>query len=408
MFLRFFGQFWCVVGLSLLVCAPPAMAQASALPVPPSGSPGAPSTPPRALPATSVAPDTSGAPAPGPLPTVTSPGGASAPTPVDTSARNPAAKVNLVDGTVRIIGPDRIAHLSKVGDQLYEGDAIVTGDGAEIHLDMADGGFIAVRPNTQMRISKYQANGDSSDVSVIGLLKGSLRSITGWIGKTYPRKYAVITPNATIGVRGTDHEPAYLPDDSNGTDSGTYDTVHDGKTTIANEHGTIDVTPGRAAFVDRRGVGQPRVLDRVPAFFSMPRRHDDVFVGMHQRIAAGLEQRRTERLQQHHEELQRRAPAGRPLEHSLSAPSRTPQSEAGSHGLAGLRERFLQRFPGARTAREPEAGGGQRGQSPERGGAARSFTPARPAPHVEPPNKEPPRKQPSSGEVLPRERPRRA
>jgi hypothetical protein len=217
-------------------------------------------------------------------------------------ARNPAAKINLVDGQVRIVGPDKVSHSGKVGDQLYEGDAIVTGDGAEIHLDMADGGFIAVRPNSQVRIAKYQANGDSGDVSVIGLLKGSLRSITGWIGKTYPRNYSVITPSATIGVRGTDHEPAYIPEGTQGTDAGTYDTVHAGQTSMATSHGTIDVLPGKAGFVDQHG-SQPRVLDKVPAFFQAPHAHDAVFVGKHEKIAASLEQKRQTRVQQHAQEL---------------------------------------------------------------------------------------------------------
>ncbi|MGA2549850.1 MAG: FecR domain-containing protein [Burkholderiaceae bacterium] len=223
--------------------------------------------------------------------------------------RNPAAKVNLVDGQVHIIGPDKVSRQSVAGEQLYEGDAIVTGDNAEIHLDMADGGFIAVRPNTQLRIAKYQANGDESDVSVIGLLKGSMRSITGWIGKTYPRKYSVVTPSATIGVRGTDHEPAYVPEGTAGVDAGTYDNVHEGSTTIGNSHGTVEVSPGKAGFVDHRGLAQPRVLDKVPAFFQVPRKHDAVFVGKSQRIAAGLEQRRVERVQQHTQELKRGGPA---------------------------------------------------------------------------------------------------
>ena len=292
-------------------------------------------------------------------PAATGSGGAAtpgtAPATPDAAPRNPAAKVNLVDGSVKIVSPDKTSHQSVVGEQLYEGDAIVTGDSAEVHLDMADGGFIAVRPNTQIRIAKYQANGDENDVSVIGLLKGSLRSITGWIGKTYPKKYAVVTPSATIGVRGTDHEPAYVPEGTQGTDAGTYDTVHAGQTSIANSKGSIDVLPGRAGFVDHQGLSQPRVLDKVPAFFQAPHRHDAVFVGKHERIAAGLEQRRVQRVQQHAQELKQGGPgargpgaagqsareAPRALVHAPAAAGRTPQSGTAAH------------TPAANAARSP-------------------------------------------------------
>jgi hypothetical protein len=331
--------------------------------------------------------------------------GSNNPAPADAAARNPAAKVNLVDGQVRIVGPDKVSRAGSVGDQLYEGDAIVTGDNAEIHLDMADGGFIAVRPNSQIRIAKYQANGDESDVSVIGLLKGSLRSITGWIGKSYPRKYAVVTPSATIGVRGTDHEPAYVPEGTPGVDAGTYDNVHAGSTTIANSHGTIEVTPGRAGFVDHRGLSQPRVLEKVPEFFSVPRRHDAVFVGKQERVAASLEQRRTERVQQHQREVKSGGAGARgangaqreskePVRPAARTPAATQAAGRGQPAAQQtLRER-MQQNTGNKPAAESRPAPAQQGflqrlmhpQAPA-AAPARPGVPAKPVPRVDPKKK---------------------
>ena len=260
--------------------------------------------------------------------------------------RNMAATLSVVDGSASIIAPDQSTRVPKVGDKLYEGDSIITADGGEIHLDMADGGYVAVRPNTSMKVTKYQANGDSSDTSTISLLKGSLRSITGWIGRDTPKNYAITTPTATIGVRGTDHEPAYVPEGTPGQDAGTYDNVHEGGTTISNSAGRVDVTPNHAGFVDFHAHSAPRLLEHVPTFFQVPHRHDDLFVGRNARTIATVEQQRTQRVEQHRQEL-RNQPAARvgerpgsvPGEHQIGRPGGLGPEHSGPHPGPALVER---------------------------------------------------------------------
>ena len=242
--------------------------------------------------------------------TASSAGAAAIPADATAAApRNLAGTVSVADPGASIVAPDKTSRAPKVGDKLYEGDAVVTQSG-ELHIDMADGGYIAIRPNTQMRVSQYQANGDSDDKSVLGLLKGSFRSITGFIGKNNPTKYAVVTPTATIGVRGTDHEPAYVPEGTPGQDAGTYDNVHAGGTTISNAAGKIDVTPDHAGFVDFHRNSAPRLLEHVPTFFQAPHPHDNLLVGKHERVMATLDQRRTQRIQEHQQEI-KNAPLSR-------------------------------------------------------------------------------------------------
>jgi hypothetical protein len=219
------------------------------------------------------------------------------------ATRNLAGTVAVSDGSALLYGPDRVGHKLSVGDKVYEGDALVTLGDAELHLNMADGGYIAIRPNTTLRITLYQANGDSTDKSVVGLLKGSFRSITGWIGKSYPANYAVNTPTATIGVRGTDHEPAYVPEGVAGQDAGTYDNVYAGGTTISNSAGHVDVSPDHVGFVDPKRNVAPRVLEHVPNFYKAPHRNDQLLVGKHAQVVANLEHLRTARATQHAEEV---------------------------------------------------------------------------------------------------------
>jgi hypothetical protein len=208
------------------------------------------------------------------------------------SGRNEAGKIELVEGSVQVIAADRTRRAPKVGESLYEGDAIVTDKDGELQAEMADSGVIAVRPNTQMRIAKYQANGDAADTSVFGLLKGSFRSITGWIGKNNPKNYLINTPTATVGVRGTDHEPLVIPAGSTEGEAGTYDKVAAGGTTIRSQAGSVDVSPGKAGFANGRE--RPRELAQVPAFFRATR-NESRLEGRHERVMQRMEQRRGER-----------------------------------------------------------------------------------------------------------------
>jgi hypothetical protein len=301
-----------------------------------------------------------------------------APATVAVAERNLAGTLSVVDGSASIVAPDQSTRMPKVGDKLYEGDSIITADGGEIHLDMADGGYVAVRPNTSMKVTKYQANGDKSDTSTISLIKGSLRSITGWIGRDTPQNYAITTPTATIGVRGTDHEPAYVPEGTPGQDPGTYDNVHEGGTTISNSAGRVDVTPNHAGFVDFHGSSKPRLLEHVPAFFQAPHRHDDLFVGKNAKVMASVEQRRSERVEQVRQQLRAQPaaragerpsavagehqigrPAGLGPEHSGPHPGPALVERAGPRPAPALQQRAGEHAPGAlgeRTGARPEAG----------------------------------------------------
>jgi len=136
---------------------------------------------------------------------------------------------------------------------------------------MEDGGFIAVRPGTRMRIARFRAQGDEADVMTIGLLEGTLRSITGWIAKYGRDNYQVRTPTVTIGVRGTDHEPFHIPAGSSAGEPGTYDKVNQGGTYLRTAQGRVDVAPGRAGFAGLRRAERPRVLASIPAHFRATR-----------------------------------------------------------------------------------------------------------------------------------------
>jgi hypothetical protein len=220
-----------------------------------------------------------------------------------------AGTVNLVEGDVRFFDRNKRIRRPRPGDRLYEGDSIETGSNGETHLDMEDGGYMGVRPNTRMSVLNYKAEGEEDDQSIIGLLQGSFRSVTGWIAKLGGNRYTVRAGTATIGVRGTEHEPLVIPEGSQEGEPGTYDRVHIGETTMRTAQGEVNVRPNQAGFVPHSGAIRPRVLDRVPGFFRATR-NEARFDGMHERVQAQLEKRRDERRhfieQRHKQRIERR------------------------------------------------------------------------------------------------------
>jgi FecR protein len=175
-----------------------------------------------------------------------------------------AGQIDLVSGNVSVTSASGQLRVPGKGERLETGDAIVTGRDGEVHVHMDDDGLIAVRANTFLRIEAYRAEGGPQDSAVFRLLRGSFRSVTGWIGKANPQNYAVRTTTATIGIRGTDHETMVIGE---GADAGTYDKVNSGETEMETPVGKVRVLPGQAAFTPRAAAVAPKLLDTVPAFF---------------------------------------------------------------------------------------------------------------------------------------------
>ena len=116
-----------------------------------------------------------------------------------------AGEVRFAQGDVHILRAGGKAESAVRGTRLHEGDTIVTGAGGYAQLTMVDDAIVAVRPDTRLKVEIYRYSGkaDSSEKGVWGLVRGGFRTLTGWIGRNNKDAYAVRTPTATIGIRGT-------------------------------------------------------------------------------------------------------------------------------------------------------------------------------------------------------------
>ncbi|MDH3718023.1 MAG: FecR domain-containing protein [Planctomycetota bacterium] len=139
-----------------------------------------------------------------------------------------------------------------LGGDVFRGDTILTENNSEARLQMNDGAQLHLRPRSRIVIEDYSFNETlpRASRSIITLLKGGFRAITGLIGRRNPASMRINTAVATIGIRGTDFgvricqvDECVLPG-SQPFEAGNYSGVLDGEITISNTSGITGVSRG--------------------------------------------------------------------------------------------------------------------------------------------------------------------
>lgn len=169
-----------------------------------------------------------------------------------------AGKFQFVNGEVQVINAAGAQHKVQKGDSINEGDTVAAAADGFAQIKMEDGGFFAVRPDTEFKVDTFQFNGkeDGSEKGVFSLIKGSLRSVTGLIGKKHRDNYKINTATATIGIRGS------------GADVGHSNSLGTAVRTLFGGHSltsggkTIETSPGQTAFAPPGG--EPKIVPNFP------------------------------------------------------------------------------------------------------------------------------------------------
>jgi hypothetical protein len=184
---------------------------------------------------------------------------------------NLAGKVLFIVGQVEVQNLGQVRSLTK-GDPVRVGDTLKSSKGASLQLRMEDGGMIMLRPESQLVIESFAYNGvqDGSEHMALALLDGGFRAVTGDIGHLHKENYSIRTPNATIAIRGTDHEAVFVPTTQPGqialVQPGTYDHVISGATILQNEQGGLLIKPNQTGFAGLNGAG-PIIINRTLPIF---------------------------------------------------------------------------------------------------------------------------------------------
>jgi FecR protein len=193
---------------------------------------------------------------------VATPAVAQAQAPIETGT------LERLSGTV-VIGSGGATRVARQGERLLVGEILTTEAGAEALVKFRDDSSMALRPLTQVVITDFRDEDKGNESFVASLLRGTLRSVSGLIGKARPRGVVFRTPTATVGIRGTDFELALVPEGERDR-AGVYNFVHDGSTNLQIASGdSLDVQVDQTGFApDNPQPGEPALvlLRERPAF----------------------------------------------------------------------------------------------------------------------------------------------
>lgn len=147
-------------------------------------------------------------------------------------------RVVTVTGELVATDASGIDRALTIGGPVYVGDSVRTGPAGFAVIAFTDRGVVTIQPGSALSFESYRlAEEDSESGMVSRMAQGGLRMLTGAIAQNNAAGYAINTPTAQLGVRGT------------GFDFFTRETVF-----LAVWEGTVTYTDDSGTFVV--GVGQ--------------------------------------------------------------------------------------------------------------------------------------------------------
>ena len=126
-----------------------------------------------------------------------------------------AGRTTSVTGIVALQRADGSVSIAARGSAVRPGDTVLTQPDSRAVIELRDGAQLTVRPGSELRIEGYRflQGNPEEDSTVLRLIKGGLRTITGLLGQRRPKAFQLSSGVATIGVRGTDFVARACEDD---------------------------------------------------------------------------------------------------------------------------------------------------------------------------------------------------
>jgi len=116
-----------------------------------------------------------------------------------------AGIVKSVRGDVLLQGLAGTSRLATAGDPFAPSERIVTGSNSGASLVLRDGTALVVGPSSRLDLKSFSFDATThSGNMLVTLFKGSMRMVTGLIGRLQPDAVQISTRTATVGIRGTD------------------------------------------------------------------------------------------------------------------------------------------------------------------------------------------------------------
>lgn len=119
-------------------------------------------------------------------------------------ADNPVGTVKSTRGEVNIVRNGATIPASP-NMKLMAADKIISGANSAVGITLQDGTLMSFGAKSVSQLNEFRYDPVKRDGNMlVSLLQGSMRFVTGLLGKHNPNAVAIRIPTATIGMRGTD------------------------------------------------------------------------------------------------------------------------------------------------------------------------------------------------------------
>lgn len=116
-----------------------------------------------------------------------------------------AGVLKSVRGEVSLLNAKGAARPARAGEQVLPTERIMTGTNAAASLVLRDGTVMVIGPTSQLDLKSFQFDAVTHKGNLLlSLLQGSMRMLTGLLGKAQPEAVRIDTGSTYVGIRGTD------------------------------------------------------------------------------------------------------------------------------------------------------------------------------------------------------------
>lgn len=181
-------------------------------------------------------------------PSISSAAQEAAATTAATSVHAAVGRVYVVSGSVFVAQGKSPARWVTGSEAIVSGMMVNTGDKSAALLKFEDGQVVTMQANSAFHVRDYRYDArriENSNI-VFSMFKGGMLFITGLIGQQRKQAFRLLTPNATIGIRGTEFMVAMA-------DNSLYSQVLAGDIGMTNAAGTTVLGAGQTAVVASSG-----------------------------------------------------------------------------------------------------------------------------------------------------------
>ncbi|TBO32779.1 hypothetical protein EYS42_06285 [Aquabacterium lacunae] len=182
------------------------------------------------------------------------------------------AEVITVSGQARLKPAAGAEQVAQVGMRWAPGGQIQTGPDGFVTVKLADGSLLRIQSSTKVNLQQsrhYEAPGFFSNL--LQVIQGRIEAAVAHLTGGEPR-FQVRTPQATVGVRGTDFRVA-----ADATEQTSQSEVLTGRVALRSERRTdqAELSAGQGARVDAQArVSPPTPLPQPPALDALPTLHE--------------------------------------------------------------------------------------------------------------------------------------